>query len=380
MLNLYASVAKKQPISPSQAPHRQFKLSTLPDEKIGLSEVLDKYFDYQLNCRGYSKNSIDTWRYRLQKLNRFFQKHNKNLLSIQKNDIYRFVTEHSKKHNRVTKEPGKLKARSIRQYLCDLLRVYEFCDRFEIPYTGDKVALERMRYMRAEPSPMHTPLSFKDVNKIFNEPLRLIYRLIRLLAVIHLLYASGIRISELLNIKVEDLDLDEGTFRVIGKGNKERIAFITDECIDYLRMYIDTARPYFLNGGNSQYLFLNQYGEQYASRQHIAKEMKELADQTHLDKRLYPHLFRHTFAHHLHEAGADIRHIQEMLGHRWVSTTQKYLPEIRFNKLCMEYSKLFEHKNKTLHIVKDRPARPAIVKNYNAIKPQARHTSCCNPG
>ena len=138
-------------------------------------------------------------------------------------------------------------------------------------------------------------------------------------AIIELLYASGVRVSELVNIKLSSIDLRNRTIRVFGKGKKERMVMFSKSCQITLLNYIKDSRPQ--NGSN--YLFLNAQGNQLTARG-VEYILDEIQNKCGLQLGLHPHLLRHTFATHLLEGGADLRVIQELLGHESINTTQVY--------------------------------------------------------
>ena len=141
-------------------------------------------------------------------------------------------------------------------------------------------------------------------------------------AIFELLYATGLRISELVYLKFEDLNLSEGILRVMGKGRKERIVPFNDHAGRILYRYLHSCRETFK--GNIDFIFVNSRGGRISERsvERILKVVfKEL---THSDQRVYPHLFRHSFATHLLQRGANLRVIQELLGHANLTTTEKY--------------------------------------------------------
>ena len=137
-------------------------------------------------------------------------------------------------------------------------------------------------------------------------------------AIIELLYASGVRVSELVNIKLSSIDLRNRTIRVFGKGRKERMVMFSKSCRATLVEYLDHSS----HQGND-YLFLNAQGNQLTTRG-VEYILKEIQNKCGLQLGLHPHLLRHTFATHLLEGGADLRVIQELLGHESINTTQVY--------------------------------------------------------
>lgn len=142
-------------------------------------------------------------------------------------------------------------------------------------------------------------------------------------AILEVFYASGLRISELVGLDLEQVDLDTGELRVWGKGNKERVALIGEPSIKVLIAYLGQGRTKLLNGKRNSALFLNYNGERIARRA-VQKMLKEYASLASINKRVYPHMLRHTFATHLLDGGADLRVVQELLGHVSLSTTQIY--------------------------------------------------------
>lgn len=157
-------------------------------------------------------------------------------------------------------------------------------------------------------------------------------------AILELLYSSGLRISELTGLELSNIDLDECLVRVMGKGSKERIVPLGDYAIDALKEYIYFYRP-MLNKNNSSYVFLNNRGG-VLSRQFIFKVIKEECIKKGIRKNVSPHTLRHTFATHLLKNGADLRIIQELLGHENLSTTQIYT-HLTNDKLKHDYEDYF---------------------------------------
>lgn len=143
-------------------------------------------------------------------------------------------------------------------------------------------------------------------------------------AMLEMLYSSGLRVSELVNLKIGNVYFDLGFLRVIGKGNKERLVPIGKDALKFLKIYLEEIRVHVpVQKGSESHVFLNRRGKKL-SRVMIFMIIRELAAKTRLNKTISPHTFRHSFATHLIEGGADLRAVQEMLGHESITTTEIY--------------------------------------------------------
>lgn len=142
-------------------------------------------------------------------------------------------------------------------------------------------------------------------------------------AMLETLYATGTRISELINLKLNQVDFDECIIRVLGKGKKDRIIPLGNTALNYLKLYISEYRAFILKTKNSEYVFVNKNGSKM-SRQGFFKIIKKLAQEAGIEKEVSPHTLRHSFATYLLNNGADLRVIQELLGHENLVTTEIY--------------------------------------------------------
>lgn len=166
-------------------------------------------------------------------------------------------------------------------------------------------------------------LTVSEVERLLNQPDLSTPAGKRDKAMLELLYATGIRVSELVNLNILDVDLKEGFVRCMGKGSKERVVPVGDIAVSALRTYLEGARSKLVADAKEKALFVNHHGKRL-TRQGFWKIVKKYATQAQIRKEITPHTLRHSFATHLLENGADIRAVQEMLGHADISTTQIY--------------------------------------------------------
>ena len=142
-------------------------------------------------------------------------------------------------------------------------------------------------------------------------------------AIFELMYSSGLRVSEICSLKIEDISFEGKYLRIFGKGKRERIVPINDSALDILKRYINTSRVILVKGKDTNELFLNFRGDKI-SRVGIWKIVKEAMRKSGVEKNIHPHTFRHSFATHLIQHGADLRAVQRMLGHSDITTTEIY--------------------------------------------------------
>ena len=173
------------------------------------------------------------------------------------------------------------------------------------------------------PRTLPRPLTVGEVESILAVPSDADLPGMRDRAILEVLYGAGLRISELVGLDVDDADLDEGSVRVMGKGSKERIVPLGRFATRAVKAYLTRARPSLARERSGGALFLNQRGGRL-TRQGATKMLKACARRAGLRKRVTPHMFRHSFATHLLEGGADVRVVQELLGHASLATTQIY--------------------------------------------------------
>ena len=272
-------------------------------KNIELSKNIENYLNYLLYERKLSKNTYESYRYNIIKINKYFDK---DITYLNEDDIRTFLYN--------SKESSKTNA----HYLAALKSFYEYMQDLEVI---KKSPCENIKSPKIEKN-LPKYITFDEINRLLDIDLRkpIDYRN---KAMLELLYATGMRISELLNLTLSNINIDDASVKVMGKGSKERFIPISDVTIKYLQEYINVYRNLILNTKTSDYLFINYTGNKM-SRQGFFKILKELAEKCNIDKDISPHILRHSFATHLLNNGADLRVIQELLGHENISTTEIY--------------------------------------------------------
>ena len=206
------------------------------------------------------------------------------------------------------------------RYMTSFKKFFLFLEENNFVEKNPTITLGKVKLSRKLPS----VLSVDEIEKVLNAPNPGNKSGLRDKAILELFYSSGLRVSELINLKINDLYFEEEVVRVFGKGSKERIVPMGSSAIKWIKEYLIKARPLFEKKDKSQgYIFLNNRGTKI-SRMTIWKLVDHYGKEAGLQKEIHPHLFRHSFATHLLEGGADLRAVQEMLGHSDISTTQIY--------------------------------------------------------
>ena len=183
-----------------------------------------------------------------------------------------------------------------------------------------------MQHIDSPKKAQHLPntLSVEEVTKLIETPDTTKVLGIRNRTILEVMYATGLRVSELVGLKIGDLHLSIGLLQTVGKGDKERIIPLGDYAIQWIEKYLAEARPQLIKNNQEEvHLFVNHHGRPL-SRQGIWKNLKQIVRDAGIDKTITPHTLRHSFATHLLENGADLRIVQELLGHADISTTQIY--------------------------------------------------------
>lgn len=276
-----------------------------------MQEFIESFLNYLSVERGLSRNTISAYHEDLNSYAHFLKSRSIDALSrTTRNDITNFMM--------IQKDRG-LSANSVARHLAAIKAFYRF--------------MVKERILKADPTSLiYSPklwkkipetLSLNEVDILLSQPNIRDKQGSRDKAILETLYATGMRVSEASNLKLANVNLEIGFLRCIGKGNKERIIPVGRKAITSVRRYLEVSRPKLLGKKESEFLFLNRFGKRI-SRQSLWKIIKKYAKAARIKKPLRPHILRHSFATHLLERGADLRSVQEMLGHANISTTQIY--------------------------------------------------------
>lgn len=287
-----------------------------------MRELVESFLNYLSVERSLSKNTILSYRRDLEKYIRYLKDSNINSLSqTARKNISDFMFG--------LKDAG-LSAVSIARNLVAIKVLYRFLVRERILTTDPSSLLDSPKLWKKIPD----VLSGLEVEVLLEAPDLKTARGLRDKAILELMYATGLRVSEAVNLKIQDVHFDAGFLRCIGKGSKERIVPLGKESIQAIKKYLEEARPKLARSGREDaFLFLSRLGKKI-SRQSFWKLVKHYAKRARIKKDIRPHTLRHSFATHLLERGADLRSVQEMLGHADISTTQIYT-HIDKNRLKM---------------------------------------------
>lgn len=213
-----------------------------------------------------------------------------------------------------------LSAGSQARIISGLRQFYKYCLLEQIVTKDPTALLEAPKLKRALPD----TLSYEEIELMLSKIDLSKPEGGRNKAILETMYSCGLRVSEVVNLKLSNLYLDVGFIRVIGKGDKERLVPIGSSAVKYINLYRNSIRVHLkIKPGKEDILFLNKYGNEL-SRIMIFLIIKDLAMQAEIKKNISPHTFRHSFATHLVEGGADLRAVQEMLGHESITTTEIY--------------------------------------------------------
>jgi len=267
------------------------------DNRSYQDELLREYLEYLENIKGYSKYTIISYKTDIQK---YFEYLNKNKLNYY--DIEKYIQNLSK---------NKYAKTTINRKIVSITNFFKWCKNKKKLNIKDIKTIKNMKTERKLP----TILTSNYINKLLDTIPTSTTKEVRDRSIIEILYSSGLRVSEITNLKLNDVKQNK-SIKVLGKGNKVRILPMTDKAYNLLQLWINTHRDDYINKYSNKYIFLGVRGKKISER--------EIQRIVNLRLGTFPHSIRHTFATHLLDGGADLRVVQEMLGHTDPSTTQIY--------------------------------------------------------
>ena len=286
-------------------------------------ELLRDFLTYLSVEKGLSKNTIESYSIDLKKFQDFLSLKNKNFASFTKADVVDFIETLRNKGYSISSTCRFISSiKSLCKYLIIENVIKEDpSENLQTPKRWERLpkslTVSEVRFFLELDTPIDKPIMMRDS------------------VMLELLYSSGLRVSELVSLKVEDINLEAGFIRVLGKGSKERVVPVNIRAIGRLRGYLNKARQEILKKRQSSYLFVTGRGRSL-TRQRFWQTIKTLGRKKGID--LSPHTLRHSFATHLLEGGADLRSVQKMLGHSDISSTQIYT-KVTTERLKKVYTK-----------------------------------------
>lgn len=274
-----------------------------------MKEYIDKYLNYLSTQKNYSMNTILCYEEDLNLFNNFLCSENLSFLNITYSDIrffYNYLDKHKYSKNSISRKISSI--RSFYKYLA--FNHYIKTNPFNLVKLPKKDNL------------LPKFLYYNELIEMFDSMMDS-YLDIRNRAILEVLYATGIRVSELCNIKLSNIDFDNRKIKVFGKGSKERIVYFGSFAYDSLINYLNNSRLYLLKDKSSDYLFINNRGTRLSPRG-VELIIEKIIKNTSIKTKITPHTLRHTFATHLLNNGCDILVVQELLGHESLRATQVY--------------------------------------------------------
>ncbi len=290
-----------------------------------IDTYINEFTEYLIIDKKYSENTIKAYNNDLKKFKNFIK--NKTINNIDENSIKDYIKYLNKENN----DP-----KTISHNISTLRSFYKFL------LIEKRIKKNPMEYIELPKTKKSLPktLSIEEIDKLLDINLTDAFSF-RNKAMLELMYSSGLRVSELINVKIHDIDISNCIIRIMGKGSKERIVPLGDYAIRYIELYLKEHREKLIKRELNDYLFLNNHGNKM-TRQGFFKILKGIAKEKNIKTEFSPHTLRHSFATHLLNGGADLRSIQEMLGHSDISTTQIYT-HVSKEKLKENYNNFHPH-------------------------------------
>ncbi|MEM7180880.1 MAG: site-specific tyrosine recombinase XerD [Spirochaetota bacterium] len=289
------------------------------------SNLVQNFQEYLSSEKGLSHNSIDSYGYDLNKFQNFLEQEKIDFLEVQADDIMKFL---------VKEKDRKVSSKTLAREVVAIRQFYKYLKDEKKLNNNPTEKIETPEVMREIPD----HLTLTEIDELFDKISEdNIYEL-RDKCIFELLYSSGLRISEACNLKLVDLDIDFMTLTVEGKAGRKRLVPFGEKSLQILKKYLEFSRPGILKLRSCEYLFVSKKGS-FINRKSVWRLLNLYIKRTNIKKKVTPHTLRHSFATHLLENHADIRAVQELLGHIDISTTQIYTQMA--NKALKEVHKKF---------------------------------------
>jgi len=273
--------------------------------------LIERFTDALWMERGLSQNTLSAYRSDMNKLGIWLERERKRqLLTVQRADLLSYLAQ---------LVSASYKPRSSARLLSCMRQFYQYALREGLVETDPTLLIEAPKLQRTLPR----SLTEGEVERLINAPDIDSPEGLRDRAMLELLYATGLRVTELIGLRPDQVSLNQGVVRVVGKGGKERLVPLGEDALDWLQRFIDEGRHLLLGEQMCEAIFPTRRGSGM-TRQAFWYRIKKYADQSGIEKQLSPHTLRHAFATHLLNHGADLRVVQMLLGHSDLSTTQIY--------------------------------------------------------
>lgn len=289
-----------------------------------MEDLIKEFLIYLRVIKNYSPNTILSYSYDLKDWTNFLNKNNLSLETLKIEDLRKYLEDlkfRGYNNFSIARRLSSLKSffRFLEEEKKGKYSFIFFLETPKLPFRLPKVlSLEEVEVLLSAPD-ISTPSGYRDKTML------------------EVLYATGLRVSELINLRISNLNLKLGWVKVMGKGDKERLVPLGDYALEYLNTYLKEVRPLFLNRKSKDYVFLGRLGGPI-TRQRFWQIIKTYAKKVGLEDKISPHVLRHSFATHLLQGGADLRALQMLLGHSSLITTQIYT-HLDFKRLREVYDR-----------------------------------------
>lgn len=276
-----------------------------------MDKLIQKFIEYLEYEKGYSKKTIISYEKDLELFNKYLKENNiKEIKNIEYNVIRKYL---SYLHD------NKYESTSVSRKISALRSFFKYNIKEKVITNNPMTLISNPKKEKKLPK----YLNYEEIEKLLNSIEMNKKEGIQERLIIELLYSTGIRVSELVNIKIKDIKIKENQINILGKGNKERIVLFGEKAKEIIKIYLNAYKDEFIGNISNQYLLINKKGKQLTTNK-IELIVKDVLKKSALKLNISPHTLRHTFATHMLDSGADLKSVQELLGHENLKTTAIY--------------------------------------------------------